>query len=227
VRPDFFWLHIKKAGGQSLRELLKGVYVETNRSVPTPFVALPKEEWNDGLNNFRLPLGEYTFKRTLFARRFLYSRDEFEGMYKFAVVRNPYERIVSSYLYTTKNSKKWRAYRLLGQKRAFLEFLKQLPEKWSAPNKGRNRHVATHTAPIIPDISDEHGTVLLDKLYHLEKLNVEIEELAAALDLQVRDIPHRNKGRDSSEYRRYYSKEGRREVENLYSQDIELLGYEF
>ncbi|MFB6258243.1 MAG: hypothetical protein ABEH38_06090, partial [Flavobacteriales bacterium] len=71
--PSFFWLHIKKSGGESFRETFTPPYVQTKRKRNfKPFIALPKAEWNDALNNYRLPLGEYDYKRMLFAKRFLY-----------------------------------------------------------------------------------------------------------------------------------------------------------
>jgi hypothetical protein len=100
---DFFYLHIKKAGGQSIRAALSGYYVETNRYNTTPFVALPKKEWNDNLNNYRIPLGDYDYKRMLFAKNFLYSKKDFNNMFKFTIVRDPFERAVSSFLYLSKN----------------------------------------------------------------------------------------------------------------------------
>ena len=34
-----------------------------------------------------------------FAKKFLYSEEEFQAMYKFTVVRDPYERIFSAWKY--------------------------------------------------------------------------------------------------------------------------------
>ena len=51
----FFYLHIKKAAGQSMRNFLEDVYIQTDRFDPKPFIALPKNQWNDNLNNFRIP----------------------------------------------------------------------------------------------------------------------------------------------------------------------------
>ncbi len=223
----FFWLHIKKAGGTTLREFLSDVYIETDRSQPTPFIALPKEQWNDALNNYRQPLGPYDFRRCLFARDLLYGPKEFGAMYKFAVVRNPYDRIVSAYIYLTRKNRKWNAYRLIGQRRAFLEFVKRVPEKWQAPNKEQNRHIATHTAPIFSDITDNEGRVLLDDFYHLEHIEGEVEKLIEKLCLTSREVPHKKERITRRGFREYYSQECRREVEKLYDKDIDFLGYDF
>lgn len=92
----FFWVHIRKAGGTSIKKALKEVYVTSPRPCPQPFVSILKEQWNDDLNNDRLPLRTYDFKRTLFAKRYLYPPSDWDMMFKFVVVRNPYDRAVSA-----------------------------------------------------------------------------------------------------------------------------------
>ena len=58
-----FYLHIKKAGGTSFRQTFSPPYVQTDRSKKyKTFNSLPKEEWNDALNNYRISLGEYDYK---------------------------------------------------------------------------------------------------------------------------------------------------------------------
>lgn len=154
TRP-FIWLHIRKAGGTSLRDALGDAYVQVDRfATPTPFVALPKAAWNDNLNNYRVPLGPYEWKRMLFAKKFLYREEEFDQHFKFAIVRNPYDRAVSAWRYL---SKKWTFTwpRQVISHYRFDHFLERLPEFWD--KIATERHVATHTAPIWPDITDDEA----------------------------------------------------------------------
>ncbi len=72
LSKDFFWLHIKKSGGQTIRSLLKPYYREVDRDKkPKNFAQAEYGEYNDILNNYRFVLGEYQFKRCLFAKTFL------------------------------------------------------------------------------------------------------------------------------------------------------------
>src|SRR5690554_1220020 len=105
---QFLWLHLRKCGGQSFRKSFTPPYVQSDREDTMPFIALPREQWNDALNNHRIPLGEYDYKRMLFAQRFLYTAEEFENTYKFTIVRNPFDRTVSlwKYLMITQESYK-------------------------------------------------------------------------------------------------------------------------
>ena len=109
-------------------------------------------------------------------------------------------------------------------KYSLVHFLEELPAIWKSK---RNRSFATHTAPIWPDISDENGELLVDKIYRLEKMQVAIEDLNIRLGTTVQSFSHANKNRGSSEYRKFYSLKSRKLVEKLYGQDIQYLEYEF
>mgnify|MGYP000347197161 CR=1 FL=1 len=218
-RP-YFWLHIKKSAGQSVRTALGATYRETDRSHPTPFIALPREEWNDNLNNFRIPLGDYDFRRMLFARRFLFdSEADFQGTFKFAVVRNPYDRALSCWRYLySRHTRLWR--RALTYF-SFEYFLRSLPEIWA---ERRNRHIATHTAPMWPDMTDTDGTLLLDDIAYLERLPEDFSRIARRIELPAYELPHKNRGKTArSSPDRAYSRRTRRLVEELYQEDLENL----
>lgn len=45
-----FYLHIKKAGGTSMKKSLSPNYVRTKTNLTT-FIGRPKKEWNDIINN--------------------------------------------------------------------------------------------------------------------------------------------------------------------------------
>jgi len=220
---DFFWLHIKKCGGESFRDTFTPPYVQTDRvNNPTPFIAAPKSEWNDVLNNYRIPLGEYDYKRTLFAKKFLYTAEEFDHMFKFAIIRNPYDRAVSTWKYLL-NSKLLYPKRL-HMKFSFEKFLTEIPNFWKSKS---DRHIATHTAPIWPDITDESGKLLLDQLLKLEHISDDITILQEKLGWDISHFSHVNKNRRTSEYHKHYNAKTRKLVEALYKDDFENLNYEF
>jgi len=220
---DFFWLHIKKCGGQSFRKTFTPPYVQTDREVqPKPFIAVPKEEWNDVLNNYRIPLGEYDYKRALFAKTHLYSDEEFEAMFKFAIVRNPYDRAVSNWKYLM--NRQFLYPRRMYMKLSFEKFLKEIPKFWIDKS---DRHIATHTAPIWGDVTDENGKLLMDALLRLENISDDIHILKDKLGWNVDQFSHINKNRRSTDYRKFYNKKTRRLVEELYKDDLEFLNYDY
>lgn len=233
MHKPFFWLHITKSGGHSLRKALDGVYIETNRLNPQPFLAIPKKEWNDNLNNYRLPLGNYDFKRALFAKKFLYP-EEWNNIFKFVIVRNPYDRVVSSWLYSRNNgnyrSKLKKCIKnpslLINPKADFQVFLETIPKAWS--QKQKYRHLATHTARIIPDITDKNGqNILFDFVGRLENINNDFDYICNQIAATNNEFPILNSARRRIHYSHFYNKTTLRLVEDYYGDDIERLGYQF
>lgn len=197
--------------------------MQTDRvEYPKTFVALPRTEWNDVLNNYRIPLGEYDYKRMLFAKEFLYTEAEFNNMYKFTIVRNPYDRIVSAWKYLLRQ----RSYhpKKLWMRYDFHRFLKELPVLWE---EKYDRHIATHTAPVWGDITDKNGIQLVDFVAKLEHIENDMKFICERLGWEFKSFKHINKNREDRAYRKHYNNKTRKLVEELYRDDIEQLGYSF
>lgn len=62
------------------------------------FIQAQPEQYNAILNNFRIPLGEYQFRRSLFAKTYLYPQ-VWDSIVRFAFVREPISRCISAFLY--------------------------------------------------------------------------------------------------------------------------------
>ncbi len=197
--------------------------MQTDRvQFPKSFIALPRNQWNDVLNNYRIPLGEYDYKRMLFANKFLYTKEEFDSMYKFTIVRNPYDRIVSAWKYLLRQ----RTYhpKKIWMRHDFRRFLKELPILWE---EKYDRHIATHTAPVWGDITDENGELLVDFIAKLENIQADMKIICDKQNWTYNSFKHINQNREIHAYRKYYNKTSRKLVEELYGQDIERLQYAF
>lgn len=185
LQSRLFWLHIKKAGGTSTRAILGDAYRgAARRGFPSCFTGRPRAEWNDILNNFRVPLGEYQFRRAQFARDFLYP--EWDRLVRLAFVREPVARCVSMfhYLYLRgtgtvgairtmldcrRNGERSRAFTTSQAFDGFLELLTQrFAEPMDSVDEPRGLHFTTHTARMWDDVTDSDGRVLLDRIYRLE-----------------------------------------------------------
>lgn len=231
-KPIFFWLHIKKCGGTSFRETFTPPYVLTKRkwADSQPFISRPKAEWNDILNNYKIPLGVYDNRRMLFAKEFLYEEEEFKKMYKFVIVRNPFDRIVSAWKYLFRNQSLYDVRFLISNPKYWLMkydfnyFLTQLPKFWK--NKA-DRNICMHTLPIWPDITDKEGNLLVDEIFKLEEIDQGIASINEKLGTSIKQISKMNVNRSENAYHKYYNKKSINLVENLFSEDLERLGYDF
>ena len=115
-----FWLYIKKSGGQSTRKALKPHYIEVDRSKPQSFIQAKEYEYNDILNNYRTPLGDYQFKRSLFAKNFLF-KEEWDSIFSFAFSREPIDRCLSMFYYLFWKGLKSRLYTSFKSRKIFIK----------------------------------------------------------------------------------------------------------
>jgi hypothetical protein len=235
---QLFWLHVKKSAGITTRSLLKPHYTEVDRANNSnTFIQALPEEYNDILNNYRVVLGAYQFKRCLYAKKYLYPK-KWEQMFSFAFSREPTDRCVSMFYYLfwkdtgyMKNTA--RAFtRYIRSKKfifstsyafdVFLDYAHQARCSDSIYYPLGN-HFTTHTAPMWDDITDFTGNVLLDRVYRVENLiegiNSAFEEcgIAKRLDSSVKKL-NQNKRRKA-----YIPNQHQREkIREIYSRDFEI-----
>ena len=69
--PPFFWLHIRKSAGTTIKSLLEPHYIALNtpKKNPPSFLQVDTKYWNDLINIPRVNLGEFNYKRSLFAKK--------------------------------------------------------------------------------------------------------------------------------------------------------------
>ena len=235
---EFFWLHIKKSAGITARSLLQPYYVEVDRSKkPKCFIQAHPQEYNDILNNYRVVLGEYQFRRCLFAKQYLYP-NQWNDMLSFAFSREPIDRCVSMFYYLSRKdlglakSLRGSLWRLLrsgrlgsGTAYAFDVFLDHAHAARTSDSiyQPLGIHFTTHTAPMWDDISDLEGNILLTKVYRLENLVDGINQVFAECGLDKR-IAERGTKLNRNVKRGYYSPSKRQiaKIETIYSRDFEI-----
>ncbi|MEJ2383288.1 MAG: sulfotransferase family 2 domain-containing protein [Xanthomonadales bacterium] len=158
------------------------------------------------------------------------SAEEYAALFKFSFVRNPYERIVSEYLYRNYFSH-----------RSFRDFvLRRLPP----PGWGDDYR---HVMPQYDMLHDANGRLLVDFVGRFENLQQDFGEVCARLGIENAALPHRNRSNKRSRtlkrrvrnfvfrngedgkrrYTDFYDDETRAAVARLYRQDIEAFGYGF
>ena len=165
------------------------------------------------------------------------SQEQFDSYFKFAFVRNPWDRIVSEY--------KFRGYPRKTDFKTYL--LNHLPKpSWT------DRYI--HTIPQYDFLFDDSGNLLVDYLGKFERLEKDFDEVCRRIGISQVTLPHKNissrvlkfpwtlkgaarilinmvsiKRRKNlfNHYTEYYDDESRALVANLYKQDIETFGYEF
>lgn len=227
---NFFWLHVKKSGGTSIRTILQPHYTLVDRAKkPVNFIQSKPSQYNDILNNYRVVLGEYQFKRTLFAKKFLF-REEWPQIESFAFSREPTDRVLSMYFdlfkgkFFLKHSIKSRKF-LFSNSYKFDFFLDCVLEarESSSIYTPIGLSFTTHTAPMFEDVTDNNGVILLKRIYRLENLQRGVNEVFKSCGITKRQ--------ENIEVRKNKSKNRKSmplsslqiiKIRNIYEKDFEL-----
>lgn len=142
-----------------------------------------------------------------------------QDYFKFAVVRNPFDRLVSCW------KQKICTDRVLTQGFEPLGFYKNMPFAEFVKIAVRNIRANIHFAPQLPEII-YGGQILPDTLGRFENLSYWWGYLRSICPLPLGKLPHYNKSRHGN-YRGYFDDESRRLAEAVYADDLKYLGYEF
>lgn len=158
----------------------------------------------------------------------------------FAVIRNPFDRVVSEYHFRRRRLES-------GERNPHLANL-LLPFKEWVIDTFRHGHYRTRSffdrtgvpfnahnmvgdtliwfLPQVHWLSAEDGTLLVSEMLRFENLMRDWSDFAARHGIPVR-LAHSNASPRSSNYRRYYDDESRQLIEDYYGQDLTAFGYGF
>ena len=138
--------------------------------------------------------------------------DDLGEYFKFTIVRNPYDRLVSAWAYIAKQTPKKidKDFKLFVKKQMVDKTGKHLDDHW-APQRfyfevGRKQFV--------------------DEIYRFETLKVDVKRLFSKLKLKNVELTCTNSSHHQH-YVNYYNDEIKKIVFDFYKRDLEILGYGF
>ena len=145
----------------------------------------------------------------------------FAAYFKFAFVRNPFDRIVSAYWYLESGGcnevdRQFRHKYLAPYKGDFAAFAEDLPKLIDAP----------HFQPQTFWLCDNRGKLLTDFVGRYESLRRDMSALDKRLGLPLHELPLLNASRHDH-YRSYYDDATKRRITQAYGDDLELFSYRF
>jgi len=144
------------------------------------------------------------------------------NIYSFAIVRNPWDRVVSSYHYLRKGGIKGEdmldADRFVNQYRNFTQFVLNAFE-------AREILDQIHFRPQYKWISDERG-VIVDMVGRFERLQTSFSKWCKTIGLPNYKLPHVNRSAHRS-YKEYFNEQTIEIIRKKYRKDLELFKYKF
>lgn len=203
----FIFVHIPKTGGISITKLL-GRY-----SVPLRLLT-GDDYWTDIHGKYY-----HYIKR--------HGKEIWNTYYKFAFVRNPWSRLVSSFHYLDGGGNNF--------------FDKRLSDMYIKKYEGDfcrfvNDFVAAdkikylfHMHPQHEFVYDCNGRLLLDYVGKYENIQEDFNRICNDLGIPQMPLPHKNKTRyrKQQHYKDYYNDQTRDIIAEKYAKDIQLFGYKF
>lgn len=165
---------------------------------------------------------ELPYHYTSVQYRVIFGRRDFGDYYKFAFVRNPWDRLYSAWNFLKQggwdeNDAAW-SEKNLGHIDSFNDFVCGWLDK-------KRLYSYIHFWPQTCFISDRSGKCLVDFIGYFETLQDDFEHVASKLGIRT-ELPHKNPSR-RSDYRNIYTLESIDRVADLYKNDIDRLGYSF
>lgn len=155
----------------------------------------------------------------------VFSRKEFEAFFKFAIVRNPWDRLLSAYRFLKKGGRnegdrRW-AERHLAEFDDFQEFVM----KWVSTENVRK---GVHFKPQCDFIQVPGDDQLqIDYLGRFESLESDFQHICERLGVDA-VLRHSNRSTQSNrDFRQQYDDRMIQIVADVYRKDIEVLGYDF
>jgi len=200
---QFVFVHIRKAAGISLRQILERVSLPKNNQLPYKLLSR---------NGFAVDYHRHSFRKhaNLIEVQRSMPADKFKQYFKFAVVRNPWDRLVSEYEYIKTQPAHSRFKKLSAMNFAqFVAYQSQRP--------------AAHQINALR-LSD--GQLGCDFIGKLEALQQSLKVVGAKTGVDFSALPHTNQV-DRRDYRTYYDTSLQVQVEKLWQVDIEVFQYDF
>ena len=136
---------------------------------------------------------------------------EWDSFFKFAFVRNPFDRFISYCAFMTRADGRFE----LEPQKVMRHFL------FEAPPHGHLLFQPQHLL-----ITDEAGQLLTDCVGRVERMQESYDEIAGRIGIPTRPLDKVNAS-ERRNYRDYYDQQLIDGVARLYARDLELFGYQF
>jgi chondroitin 4-sulfotransferase 11 len=178
----------------------------------------------DRLLNERIPDLRGIVARHGFASLGMDELDDWDEYFKFAFVRNPWDRLVSWYSMVTTMPKEgnelWQY--VHDNSSTFEEFIYNCTDEVEI-KEGVHYSFAYNQ---LDYVTDDHGNLLVDFIGRVENFDKDIQEVFRRIGFELEEVPHKNRS-GHQHYSTFYTPDTELIVRERFKRDIEYFGYEF
>lgn len=213
LKYNFLFVHIAKTGGTSVRAALQPLRWRDPWYYPLFLCSRLSH-----LSGHRIGTKFPRHSRIVAAKEML-PEAFFQGLYKFAIVRNPWDLQVSSYHHIRRERPN-----LIAHIKDFDHFL-----QWKLdPQRTYQYHIDTSIQSQLDYLIDLRGELQVDFIGRHESLGADFAHICEEIGVKKLKLPHKRQAKDrKKDFRSYYSDDLAQQVGDYFSRDIEALGYRF
>lgn len=209
----FLFVHVAKTGGTSIRAALQPLRWKDPYFYPQLICSRLSS-----MTGHRIG-AKFPRHAKIIAAKEMLPQELFDQLFKFAIVRNPWDLQVSSYHHIRRERP-----HLMTHINNFEQFI-----HWKLdPERPYQFHIDTSIEQQSDYLIDLHGKLLTDFIGRYENLLDDFNSICGHIGIKPPALPHRRKATDrDKDYRSYYTDALAAKVAAHFQQDIELLGYNF
>lgn len=214
----FLFVHIAKTGGTSVRAALKRSCWKDPYRIPSYLC-----DRISHLCGHRIAAKLPRHAAAVGAKEMI-TPAQFNALFKFTFVRNPWDRHVSAYHHFLRDQES-----LLDELRisSFDDFTEWLLVDGKSYLGRKHVLVAATRRSQAEHIMDVDGKMLVDFIGRYERLSDDFDKVCRRIQLDSVKIPHRRRSSRRRDYRPYYTDHSAELVGQAYHLDLTLLGYRF
>ena len=208
-KNDSIWVRIPKTAGVSIKnELASKESIFTNDKKIVTHCSSENKIRVSQINGFHSSLAAY--------HKELIGKTNWNKLFRFTFVRNPFCRAVSSWKFGGWG-KKWNC--------NFKEFAEHIKNQ-NLTNPNEWNQLGWHSCLQYPHIYTDSRECLVDFIGKFENLQEDFNIVCDKIGIPHRQLPHQNKTKHKH-YTEYYDDETRQIVAEKYAKDIEYFNYKF
>lgn len=217
-RHQFLFVHIAKTGGSSVRSALGGLYWRDPLQVPA-FICHRLSHFTGHRIGVKFPR-----HAAVVAAKEMLSPAHFDGLFKFAFVRNPWDRLVSAYHHFQREQ-----HSLLQSQRIleFCDFAKWIVTDCGSYRGPKHVFVAAVRGHQVNHLVDLQGTRIVDFVGRYEQLEQDFRKICERIGIPTPGLPHQRKSRKRRDFRTYYDDPTAELVQSFYQADVAGFRYSF
>lgn len=217
-RYNFLFIHIAKTGGSSIRSALNAFCWKDPFQLPA-FISHRLSH----LTGHRIGV-KFPRHAGVIAAKEMLSPQHFDGLFKFAFVRNPWGRLVSAYHHLQREHST-----LLQRQRIleFADFTRWIVEDSADYRGSKHVFVSAIRCSQASHLVDLQGACIVDFVGRYENLIPDFHQACRQIGISARHLPHKRNSQKRHDFRQYYDDKTAEVVAKYYRVDAAKFGYRF